>query len=64
MIRRSKDQILRIGLPKGSLQDSTIDLFSRAGYKISVPDRSYFPEIDDPQITCIMFRAQEMSRYV
>lgn len=64
MIRRSKDQILRIGLPKGSLQDSTIDLFARAGYKISVPDRSYFPEIDDPQITCIMFRAQEMSRYV
>ncbi|MHB1158174.1 MAG: ATP phosphoribosyltransferase [Phycisphaerales bacterium] len=64
MIRRSKDQILRIGLPKGSLQDSTMDLFARAGYKISVPDRSYFPEIDDPQITCIMFRAQEMSRYV
>lgn len=64
MIRRSKDQILRIGLPKGSLQDSTIDLFARAGYKITVPDRSYFPEIDDPQIACVMFRAQEISRYV
>ncbi len=64
MIRRSKDQVLRIGLPKGSLQDSTIDLFARAGYHIRVRDRSYFPDIDDPQITCVMFRAQEMSRYV
>jgi len=64
MIKRSADEILRIGLPKGSLADSTIDLFGRAGYKIRVPDRSYFPEIDDPQISCVMFRAQEMSRYV
>jgi len=55
---------LRIGLPKGSLQDSTINLFDRAGYNIRVKDRSYFPEIDDPQISCILFRAQEMSRYV
>lgn len=64
MIKRSADEILRIGLPKGSLQDSTIDLFGRAGYRVRVPDRSYFPEIDDPQISCVMFRAQEMSRYV
>jgi ATP phosphoribosyltransferase len=56
--------ILRIGLPKGSLQDSTVDLFARAGYKITIPSRSYFPTIDDPQIEMVMFRAQEMSRYV
>lgn len=64
MIRGSADSLLRIGLPKGSLQDSTIELFRRAGYHIRVPDRSYFPEIDDPQVSCVMFRAQEMSRYV
>jgi len=55
---------LRIGLPKGSLEEPTIDLFDRAGYRVNVPARSYFPEIDDPQIACVMFRAQEMSRYV
>jgi len=55
---------LRIGLPKGSLEEPTIDLFDRAGYRVNVPSRSYFPEIDDPQISCVMFRAQEMSRYV
>ena len=64
MIKTNKDEILRIGLPKGSLQDSTVDLFKRAGYHIRIPSRSYFPEIDDPQISCVMFRAQEMSRYV
>lgn len=56
--------LLRIGIPKGSLQDSTIDLFGRAGYRIAVPDRSYFPTIDDPDLQAIMFRSQEMSRYV
>ena len=55
---------LRIGLPKGSLEAPTIDLFDRAGYRVSVPSRSYIPEIDDPQISCVMFRAQEMARYV
>jgi len=55
---------LRIGIPKGSLQESTIDLFERAGYHIRVSERSYLPEIDDPQIAGVMFRAQEMSRYV
>ena len=64
MARRSKDQILRIGLPKGSLQDSTIDLFDRAGYRVNVASRGYFPDIDDPELSCVMFRAQEMSRYV
>ena len=64
MIRRSPDKLLRIGVPKGSLQDSTIDLFGRAGYKIGVDSRSYFPTIDDDQLECVMFRAQEMSRYV
>lgn len=55
---------LRIGLPKGSLQDSTIDLFARAGYRIRVRDRSYFPSVDEPTWELVMFRAQEMSRYV
>ncbi|MCC7144935.1 MAG: ATP phosphoribosyltransferase [Phycisphaeraceae bacterium] len=55
---------LRIGLPKGSLQDSTLDLFARAGYEVTLRDRSYFPVIDDPTIEAVMFRAQEMSRYV
>ncbi len=56
--------ILRLGIPKGSLQDSTVDLFAKAGWRISVNDRSYFPSIDDPAIEVVMFRAQEMSRYV
>jgi ATP phosphoribosyltransferase len=56
--------ILRLGIPKGSLQDSTVDLFSKAGWKISINDRSYFPAIDDPTIELVMFRAQEMARYV
>jgi len=56
--------LLRIGVPKGSLQDATIDLFDRAGYDVTVPSRSYFPQIDDPDLAAVMFRAQEMSRYV
>jgi len=56
--------MLRLGLPKGSLQESTFDLFRRAGFHISVSGRNYFPSINDPQIEVIMFRAQEMSRYV
>jgi len=55
---------LRVGIPKGSLSDSTIDLFERAGYRVNVGSRSYFPSVDDPEVRCIMFRAQEMSRYV
>ncbi|MEM6507354.1 MAG: ATP phosphoribosyltransferase [Planctomycetota bacterium] len=63
MSDESKPQ-LRIGLPKGSLETPTIDLFDRAGYNIDVRSRSYTPEIDDPQMSCVMFRAQEMARYV
>ncbi|MEO1236133.1 MAG: ATP phosphoribosyltransferase [Planctomycetota bacterium] len=55
---------LRLGIPKGSLQDATVDLFHRAGYRINVSSRSYYPEIDDPDMTAVMFRSQEMSRYV
>ena len=55
---------LRIGLPKGSLQDTTVKLFGLAGWRVRVPDRSYYPEIDDPEIECILIRAQEMARYV
>ncbi len=58
------EALLRIGIPKGSLQDATIDLFDRAGYNINVSSRSYFPSIDDPDLAAVMFRAQEMSRYV
>jgi ATP phosphoribosyltransferase len=55
---------LKLGLPKGSLQDATIQLFARAGFNIYVNTRSYFPTIDDPEIECMLIRAQEMARYV
>jgi ATP phosphoribosyltransferase len=55
---------LKLGIPKGSLQDSTVALFRRAGYEIRVDSRSYFPAIDDPEIGCMLIRAQEMARYV
>src|ERR1700738_5389215 len=55
---------LKLGIPKGSLQDATIDLFARAGWRISLSARSYVPTIDDPEIECLMVRAQEMARYV
>jgi ATP phosphoribosyltransferase len=55
---------LRLGIPKGSLQDATIQLFARAGFNIYVNPRSYFPAIDDPEIECMLIRAQEMARYV
>ncbi len=58
------ERILRLGLPKGSLQDSTFRLFKKAGYNITVGSRSYVPTIDDPELTGLMIRAQEMSRYV
>jgi len=57
-------QKLRLGIPKGSLQKATIDLFSRSGWRIQMNGRSYFPEIDDDEIECTICRAQEMSRYV
>jgi ATP phosphoribosyltransferase len=55
---------LKLGIPKGSLQESTVDLFARAGWRISVSSRSYYPTIDDPDIECMLVRAQEMARYV
>jgi len=55
---------LRLGIPKGSLQDSTVQLFKRAGFNIYFNPRSYFPTIDDPDIECTLIRAQEMARYV
>lgn len=55
---------LKLGVPKGSLQEATIDLFARAGWKISAGSRSYVPSIDDPEIECLLVRAQEMARYV
>ena len=58
------ENTLRLGIPKGSLQESTIRLFKKAGYNISVSERSYFPSIDDKEIECMLIRAQEMSRYV
>src|SRR5262245_13275054 len=55
---------LKLGIPKGSLQDATVQLFARAGYTIYASARSYFPTIDDPEIECMLIRAQEMARYV
>ena len=55
---------LKLGIPKGSLQDATIQLFARAGFNIYASTRSYFPAIDDPEIECMLIRAQEMARYV
>jgi len=64
MVNRSSKDKLALGVPKGSLQDSTLNLFARAGYNVTVSSRSYVPSIDDDRISVLMFRAQEMSRYV
>src|SRR5260370_1211948 len=55
---------LKLGIPKGSLQDATIALFERAGWRIFASGRSYFPSVDDAEIECMLVRAQEMARYV
>jgi ATP phosphoribosyltransferase len=55
---------LKLGLPKGSLQEATLQLLARAGWRVTVSSRSYFPSIDDSEITCMLVRAQEMARYV
>lgn len=55
---------IRLGLPKGSLQETTLSLFAKAGYAVRVSGRSYYPSIDDPEIECILIRPQEMARYV
>src|SRR5437762_12730703 len=55
---------LRVGLPSGSLQNATVELFGKAGYRVSIPDRSVFPRFDDEKVSAVLFRAQEISRYV
>lgn len=64
MTDRLPENTLRLGLPSGSLQQSTIELFGRAGYRISIAERSVFPRIDDDKLSAVLFRAQEISRYV
>ena len=64
MTDRLPESTLRLGLPSGSLQNATVDLFAKAGYRVSIADRSVFPRVDDPQISAVLFRAQEISRYV
>src|SRR5262249_3233990 len=56
--------VLNLGIPKGSLEAATIELFRRSGWKITTGSRSYFPSIDDPALRCLLVRAQEMARYV
>lgn len=59
-----KENKLKLGIPKGSLQESTIRMFKGAGFNIKVKERSYYPEIDDDEIECMLIRAQEMAHYV
>lgn len=63
-VRAAANQKLKLGLPKGSLQEATFKLFGKAGYRVQVSSRSYYPSIDDQDIECAMVRAQEMARYV
>src|SRR5689334_8080950 len=58
------DPVLKLGIPAGSLQEATADLFRKAGYKLTFAARSYYPAVDDPEIHCTLIRAQEMARYV
>src|SRR5574337_568803 len=62
--RGNEELVLKLGIPAGSLQEATADLFRKAGYKITYATRSYYPTIDDPEIQCTLIRAQEMPRYV
>jgi ATP phosphoribosyltransferase len=64
MTDRLPPSTLRVGLPSGSLQSATVELFAKAGYKITIDSRSVFPRFDDPGISAVLFRAQEISRYV
>lgn len=64
MTEKLPEDTLRIALPSGSMQTSTIELFGRAGYKVSVADRSVFPRVDDERMSAVLFRSQEISRYV
>jgi len=58
------EKLVKLGIPAGSLQEATAELFKKAGYSIKFPSRSYYPEIDDDEIECLLIRAQEMARYV
>ncbi len=58
------NRILRFGFPKGSLQEATLKLFRKAGFNITIGPTSYYPSIDDPEIECMLIRAQEIPRYV
>jgi ATP phosphoribosyltransferase len=64
MVQRMSDQRIKLGIPAGSLQEATAELFKKAGYTIKFQSRSYYPEIDDAEIECMLIRAQEMARYV
>src|SRR5205814_9998138 len=64
MTDRLPQSSLRIGMPSGSLQNATVELFAKAGYRVTIDSRSVFPRFDDPQISAVLFRAQEISRYV
>src|SRR5207253_4673353 len=63
-VPQMSDKILRLGIPAGSLQEATSELFRKAGYKLTFASRSYYPSIDDPEVHCTLIRAQEMARYV
>ena len=63
-MKKTEAKKLKLGIPKGSLQESTVRMFKKAGFFIGISERSYFPSIDDEDIEAILFRAQEMSRYV
>src|SRR3954469_18147286 len=64
MTDKLPESSLRIGMPSGSLQNATVELFAKAGYRVSIDSRSVFPRFDDPQISAVLFRAQEIARYV
>src|SRR3954469_23887572 len=64
MTDRLPPTTLRIGMPSGSLQNATVELFAKAGYRVTIDSRSVFPRFDDPHISAVLFRAQEISRYV
>src|SRR4051794_18763932 len=64
MTEKLPENTLRIGMPSGSLQNATVELFAKAGYRVKIDSRSVFPQFDDPQISAVLFRAQEISRYV
>ncbi len=64
MIKNTSPKVLKLGLPKGSIQESTFEIFKKAGFKITPSNRSYYPKINDPEIQCVLLRAQEMAKYV